>query len=417
MIDIAGIRYRAVLIKTTEQYEIQNSLEELTWEENERELSVRIMFSVKNTAVQNKMLSELIELGDQIRIYASDGTAEQEVARGRLVEWKAISSSNSEQFQGICYDELYQLQQSQENYYFSAGRSTSSLIKEILKDWSLPLKIYQGPEAIHGKLVYKALDISSILSEILEEAKKKTGKRALLRAEQGQAVILEYGSNPVVYRFEEENIRMVSQKQSTSDMVTRVKVVGQETKEGKFPVEATLNGLIGYGIRQQIYFLNFAEDLKDAKAAAQEILNTRGTIQKELSVESPDLPFLRKGDRIWLHVGALQGEFYVLSVQHDAGSVTMSLQVEQAEAWNVSENKAQTKRQEWKPGDIVNFTGGMHYVSSNSGAGGYSAKAGEAKVTAVKPGSAHPWHIIHTDRTSNVYGWVDKNTIQNVENG
>lgn len=62
-------------------------------------------------------------------------------------------------------------------------------------------------------------------------------------------------------------------------------------------------------------------------------------------------------------------------------------------------------------GDIVNFHGGTHYYTSYPGAKGYSAKAGRAKITITNgAGKAHPWHLIHTDSSSNVYGWVDDGT-------
>ena len=68
----------------------------------------------------------------------------------------------------------------------------------------------------------------------------------------------------------------------------------------------------------------------------------------------------------------------------------------------------------YKVGDIVNFHGGTHYVSSYSSAKGYSARAGKAKITLGPDckgnGKAHPWHLIHTDSSSNVYGWVDEGT-------
>lgn len=67
-----------------------------------------------------------------------------------------------------------------------------------------------------------------------------------------------------------------------------------------------------------------------------------------------------------------------------------------------------------KVGDIVQFNGGTHYVSSYSSSKGYNARAGQAKIT-LGPnckgnGGAHPWHLIHTDSSSNVYGWVDEGT-------
>lgn len=75
-----------------------------------------------------------------------------------------------------------------------------------------------------------------------------------------------------------------------------------------------------------------------------------------------------------------------------------------------------TKKKTYKVGDIVYFKGGKHYVSSYKGAKGYSARAGKAKIT-LGPnckgnGGAHPYHLIHTDSKSNVYGWVDKDSFE-----
>ncbi len=62
----------------------------------------------------------------------------------------------------------------------------------------------------------------------------------------------------------------------------------------------------------------------------------------------------------------------------------------------------------YKQGDLVNFHGGTHYVSSYPGSVGYRASAGQARITIANgSGKAHPWHLIHADSSSNVYGWVD----------
>lgn len=69
---------------------------------------------------------------------------------------------------------------------------------------------------------------------------------------------------------------------------------------------------------------------------------------------------------------------------------------------------------DYKAGDIVQFNGGTHYLSSHADAGGSPAKEGPAKITLTPDcagnGGAHPWHLVHTDNTSNVYGWVDEGT-------
>lgn len=63
--------------------------------------------------------------------------------------------------------------------------------------------------------------------------------------------------------------------------------------------------------------------------------------------------------------------------------------------------------EEFKAGDIVNFTGTKHYVSSNS-ANGKTCKPGKARVTALASTGKHPVHLVAvTGGGSNVYGWVD----------
>ncbi len=61
---------------------------------------------------------------------------------------------------------------------------------------------------------------------------------------------------------------------------------------------------------------------------------------------------------------------------------------------------------EVKVGDIRDFTGSRHYANSNA-VTGPECRPGPAKVTAIASGAKHPYHVIHTDGTSNVYGWVD----------
>ena len=62
---------------------------------------------------------------------------------------------------------------------------------------------------------------------------------------------------------------------------------------------------------------------------------------------------------------------------------------------------------EIKVGDVVQFSGGPHYGSAAASTAAGTPKAGPAKVTRIVKGAKHPYHIVHTDNQSNVYGWVD----------
>lgn len=61
----------------------------------------------------------------------------------------------------------------------------------------------------------------------------------------------------------------------------------------------------------------------------------------------------------------------------------------------------------FKVGDLVQFMGGAHYTNAGAATPAGTPKAGPAKVTATSAGAKHPYHLVHTDKTSSVYGWVD----------
>lgn len=64
-----------------------------------------------------------------------------------------------------------------------------------------------------------------------------------------------------------------------------------------------------------------------------------------------------------------------------------------------------------KIGETVYFEGGRHYGSSTSErAVGKERSKGTAKVTNIALGTSHPYHLIGI--SSNVYGWVNKNTVR-----
>lgn len=63
-------------------------------------------------------------------------------------------------------------------------------------------------------------------------------------------------------------------------------------------------------------------------------------------------------------------------------------------------------------GDLVDFLGGYVYTSSKAKYSAARAVAGPVTITNTAPGAAHPYHAIHTDGSSTVYGWVDADTIK-----
>lgn len=411
MLEFTKFSYRLVFItEDKKQYNITDYAENLGWEEPEKELSVRITFTIKNDKTSKGKLSSLIKPGCLVGIFADYGTKKDEVARGYVIDWKPSVSSSKDTLDIKCYDDLYNLQESQDNIFFSSGISTKSAISQIFDKWEIILESYKGPDVSHGQLVYRTESLADVVLKILDDAKKKGGDECVIRSSKGKVSIIPVGSNTTVYHFAEDNSILTSHKLSTAGMITRVIVIGEENDDGRRPLEATLNGQTKYGIRQKIYTRGSDESVDDAKNAAKDILDEKGSVQQEIKVKSPDVPYVRKGDVVHVAIGTTSGYYFVKGIQHDADSGNMTMDLKKAETKKVVISQSSSPKS-YNVGDIVNFHGGTHYVSSYSDARGYSARAGKAKIT-IKNGSggAHPWHLIHVDGSSNVYGWVNNGT-------
>ncbi len=142
---------------------------------------------------------------------------------------------------------------------------------------------------------------------------------------------------------------------------------------------------------------------------------------KRLTERSEDMAHILPGEAVSMdgHIGIYVGDGKVveatLTGKYD-GIVITDLSYRPWEShgklpWvEYAKEEAPKPPEKPKVGDTVIFSGGKHYVSSNGNLG-FKARPGKAKITRYLPGKKHPYHLIHTDRESNVYGWVDEGTV------
>lgn len=330
MLDIYELKYRLVVMSESgAQYNIKDFAEKIGWEQNDGELATRISFTVKNNTIPDikKKISEIVKPGCLVMIYAECSGTKGEVARGYVSKWRPVLSNSKTKFEVTAYDELYNLQKSQEMIYYSSGAGTKTVLMRIFGDWGIPVGKYNGPDVKHGKLAYKTEMLSDVIKKVLDDAKKKGGGKAFVRADEGKVSVLRWGDNDPVYAFTTSTTKEVSHTISTETMITRVKIIGKEPKEGRPPVEAVLNGKTQFGIRQKIYTRGEDETAAEAQTAAQEIINASGKEKTEIAVQGPDVPFIKKGDKVHIKAGSLNGYYFVKGIQHDAdtGSMKMNL--------------------------------------------------------------------------------------------
>lgn len=418
MIDVSKIAYKIYLLRENgEQLNITDAATNVGWEENEGELAQRVSLTLANIMHKGQRLSSIAKPNCYLIVKAEIGGTEDEVARGKIVEWTPSRSGSTDDVSLMAYDELYDLQASQDNRYVSAGVSTKTVMNEIFSDWGIPVEKYEGPENATGKTTFKNEYLSDILLELLETAHKHGARDCIIRANKGKVSVVPKGDNTIVYCFEEEkNLELTEYKISTGEMVTVVKVVATEDEDGRQAVEAIINGKTEYGKRQRIYVRDDDDTMATATAAAKEILEEEGNPKETIAVKAPDIPSIRKGDKIKITTRFYNGYALVLSISHNASNRSMSMELSKFDP-EATQDISQTKK-EFKIGDIVNFSGGYHYYTSmDSEPRGGLRTCGKACVQNVNKNGKHKYALIggayksDVDGNSNVYGWVDEETV------
>ena len=329
MVDISAVKYNLIaVLGDGRQLDLTGAAQDLGWEEGEGELALRTSFTVHNVQHEGKYLSDLLKPGSLVAVIADWGESRGEVARGFIVDWDISDSSTADTFAVLAYDELFNLQHIIDSY-ITAGTGTKAAILSVFTDWGIPLGEYKGPDVAHGKTLFKNEYLGDILTQLLGAAEKQGAEKCLVRASKGAASVVPVGGNATIYCFSEDtNMTVTKDKISTQSLVTRVKVVGKEDKQERQPVEAIVDGRTEFGIRQRIYNRGEDDSLATAKAEAQKIIDTDGMPTRTTSIEAPDVPPIRKGDKVHVTGRRLNGYYIVKSVQHNAAAGTMTLGID-----------------------------------------------------------------------------------------
>jgi len=330
MIDVAKLNYSLVLFRPDGQrIDLNPFLRSLSWEENDGELAVRLEAELQNQQLAGgKWLHQLIPLGGQIFLYADWGSGQQEIFRGTVFVWD-YQTNPLGHFSITAYDQLVYLMKSEDERFYKAGQTAKAIIQDIAKAWRIPLGDIQGPNTTLAKQVFRGDTLGDMIYSVLDQAKKRGAGKWIVRSKQGKIDVVRPGQNSPVYRFTHgENVDSIQDQQDIEDLVTRVKIIGAEDSEGKAPVVAQLDGRTEFGTLQELVYQRQYDTPAAAKAAAEDILKERGQPRRMRKVTAPDLPFLRKGDKVKVEAGTLIGYYIVSSVSHDATTRTMMMEVE-----------------------------------------------------------------------------------------
>lgn len=312
--------------KTT--YNLRPAITALELSQPEKDIAQKLTFTCSNVKVDGKYLKNLIGMGQKVYITYDSGSGKKEKFRGEI--WATKSKDDVEkEVSFIAYDNLIYLQESKDSFYFSKGKSTKAVISSICKKWGIKLS-YNYKSITHPKLALHSKNLSDIIIDLLEDVRLKTGAKYCVRSIKGVLHINLVGKNSTVYHIrKKQNLMSTSVEKSKSGMITKVVIRGPQDKKGKTSVKAVIKGKTSkYGTLQDEVSKSKDTSMKEVRKEAKEIISEKGTPFVTRKVEDAvDNPNINRGDKVHIVSGNMNGNYYVLSIEHDAVKRTMNLEV------------------------------------------------------------------------------------------
>lgn len=323
-IDLSKVAYRLILVPPDgRQITVDNLILSASLETLPQELAARLNVQLKNVKLKDGWIHQHVYLAKRLLLQATDGSGWKEVFRGAVYRWKTNASDHTIEI--TAYDPLFPLQQSKEHWYFGSGETGASSIKKIAEKAGVPVGRIDGPTVKLAKKPYSNGSLGDIIADRLEESEKKGAGRFLARSTQGSLEVVKEGSNETIYVLDDHFVEDSADEHSIENLVTRVKIYGNEGNEGRALLKAVKDGNTKFGIIQEVLYSDSYESVSEAQKAADEMLKEKGKPKIERSLNGPDIPWIRRGDKVEVKTGTIGGRYIVEGISRDISSLRMSL--------------------------------------------------------------------------------------------
>lgn len=311
----AKTKYTVYVVSGSTKYNLTNALVSLDRSDADKQMAQSVTLQLKNRQVDGKWLSTLLNPRDRVFIYANDGSGEKEVFRGYLWVRQASFSTSDRDVKYKCYDNLIYLQESEDSLYFSSGKTTKDIVSSICSKWGIKLQ-YSYESITNTKLPLRGFLSDIITADVLDLVKRRNGKKYVILSDQDTMHVKSVGSNNTVYRFlAGENVTKTSSGWTMEGVITQVVILGKADEDDREPVEATVSGKTKeYGTLQKIQQRDENTSLEDAKLEAKSTIDENGEPKWEYNITGPDVPWIRKGDKIYVSAGDITGYKIVKSI-------------------------------------------------------------------------------------------------------
>lgn len=394
-----------ILIKNKQYYDITELVEQIQWKGRKgsscRTLNVTL---IDDDGYQHARSNIDVEQGHQCLFYYND----IELFRGIIM---TQVQNNNKKMTFTAYDNGIYLANNKDTFTYE-NKTASDIFRDCCNRFHIPMGevsecTYKIPELTKSKTT--AFDA---IADALSLDFDATGIRHYVISKNGKLSLITRRENILQWVIEtEQNMKSYSYTKSIEDIKTRVKMV---SKEGTSIAEKSNTELESkIGIFQEIDKPDESLTTAQINDKISSLFHEKSTPEKTLTIEALGITEVTSGIGVYIIIPELElyRTFYVDEDTHTFkdNMHTMSLKLNYAN--DVS--KQQNDNNNYNIGDIVQFQGGYHYVSSTADKPvGAKCKAGTAKITLIANGAKHPYHLIHIDNATKVYGWVDEGSFQ-----
>lgn len=306
--------YSAYIVSGGTKYNVTPAIISVERTESEKQIAQRVTLNLMNLKVNGSWMAGIFNARDRVYLYANDGAKDVEVFRGYLWARTYASSTSDREIKLVCYDNLIYLQESDDTLYFSSGKSSKEVVSSICKKWGVTLS-YSYSSITHSKLPLRGNLYDIFTADILDLVKRKTGKKYVIISDKDTMYVKPEGANSTIYHFlGGENVVKTASGWTMEGVVTQVVIVGKANDDGKEPIEATVTGdTKKYGTLQRILTSNDSASLAEAKKEAQYIIQESGAPKWEYEVTAPDVPWIRKGDKVYVSAGDVSKKHLIVA--------------------------------------------------------------------------------------------------------
>lgn len=306
--------YTAYIIAGNKKFNVTPALVSVDRNEAEGQIAQRVNLQLMNVQVKGTWISGMFQPRNRVYLYANDGSKNDEVFRGYLWSRKYKSSSSEWDLKYTCYDNLIYFQESEDSLYFSDGKITKDVMQSICDKWNIKLD-YSYDSITHAKLPLRGKLYDLFSADILDLVKKQTGKKYVILSDKDTMHVKHVGTNSTIYRFiGTKNVVSTTSGWTMDGVITQVVIVGKADDEERVPVEATVTGNTSeYGTLQKIQTKDENTSLEDAKLEAQTTIDENGAPKWEYEITAPDIPWIRKGDKVYVDAGDIVEKFLIVT--------------------------------------------------------------------------------------------------------